>query len=63
MVLKLTVDVAALVQVQFLQSCGPLSLADVTYEAKPDIRENEEEDSFAFRKRGGCALGKERQQK
>ena len=47
MVLKLTGDVAAMVQVQFLQSCGPLSLADVTYVAKTDIRENEELGSFA----------------
>ena len=47
MALKLTSDVAALVQVQFLQPCGPLNLTNIPYEAKTDIRENEELGSFA----------------
>ena len=44
---KLTGDVAAVLEVQVLQRCGPLNLTDISYEAKTDIRENDELGSFA----------------
>ena len=44
---ELTGDPAAAAEVQFLQRCGPLNLADIPYEAKTDNQKTRKKVSFA----------------